>query len=43
MCCARPLVSGGRVALVGEYDAGLTVLVEELVRRLSREWSPLAN
>jgi RNA polymerase sigma factor (sigma-70 family) len=32
-----PLVSGGTVAIAGEYGAGTLVLVEELVRRLSGE------
>jgi len=30
-----PLVAGGTVALAGEYGAGTTVVMEELVRRLS--------
>jgi RNA polymerase sigma factor (sigma-70 family) len=37
-----PLVSGGRVALVGEYGAGLTVVMEELVRRLSGGPDPVS-
>jgi len=37
-----PLVAGGRVVLVGEYGAGLAVLMEELVRRLSRGTDPLS-
>jgi F0F1-type ATP synthase beta subunit len=30
-----PLVAGGTVAIAGEYGAGTTVVMEELVRRLS--------
>jgi RNA polymerase sigma factor (sigma-70 family) len=30
-----PLVTGGTVAIAGEYGAGTTVVIEELVRRLS--------
>lgn len=37
-----PLVSGGRVALVGEYNAGLAVIMEDLVRRLSGGADPLS-
>ena len=30
-----PLVAGGTIAIAGEYGAGTTVVIEELVRRLS--------
>jgi F-type H+-transporting ATPase subunit beta len=30
-----PLLAGGTVAIAGEYGAGSTVVIEELVRRLS--------
>ena len=37
-----PLAAGGTVALAGEYGAGLTVVMEELVRRLSGGGDPLS-
>ena len=37
-----PLIAGGTVALAGEYGAGLTVVMEELVRRLSGGADPLS-
>ena len=37
-----PLVAGGTVALAGEYGAGLTVVMEELVRRLSGGADPVS-
>ena len=37
-----PLAAGGTVALAGEYGAGLTVVMEELVRRLSGGADPVS-
>ena len=37
-----PLTAGGTVALAGEYGEGLTVVMEELVRRLSGGAYPLS-
>ena len=37
-----PLVAGGTVAIAGDLGAGLMVVMEELVRRLSRGNSPLS-
>jgi RNA polymerase sigma factor (sigma-70 family) len=37
-----PLAGGGTVALAGEYGAGLTVVMEELVRRLSGGGHPVS-
>jgi F0F1-type ATP synthase beta subunit len=37
-----PLAAGGTVALPGEYGAGLTVVMEELVRRLSGGADPVS-
>ena len=37
-----PLVAGGTVAIAGDLGAGITVVMEELVRRLSRGNSPLS-
>jgi F0F1-type ATP synthase beta subunit len=37
-----PLSAGGTVALAGEYGAGLTVVMEELVRRLSGGADPVS-
>jgi F0F1-type ATP synthase beta subunit len=37
-----PLAAGGIVALAGEYGAGLTVVMEELVRRLSGGTDPVS-
>jgi RNA polymerase sigma-70 factor (ECF subfamily) len=37
-----PLVAGGTVAIAGEFGAGSTVVMEELVRRLSDGCDPLS-
>jgi hypothetical protein len=37
-----PLAAGGTVALAGEYGAGVTVVMEELVRRLSGGADPVS-
>jgi hypothetical protein len=37
-----PLAAGGTVALAGEYGAGVTVVMEELVRRLSGGTDPVS-
>ena len=39
---AGSLAGGGTVALAGEYGAGLTVVMEELVRRLSGGADPVS-
>ena len=37
-----PLIAGGTVAIAGDLGAGIMVVMEELVRRLSRGNSPLS-